>query len=103
MTQPDAVGVDVVVGEVLQFLGGGGAMQQGGRSDKRLVRVHGGVGAPPLEQFALPIGGQGRPAKRHRLRGVQAGGGVDEHQSLAPCVAAELAQPGQVRGASAGV
>jgi hypothetical protein len=44
--------VDVVVGEVLQFLGGG-AVQQGGEPDERFVRMHLGIGAPPSEQFAL--------------------------------------------------
>ena len=91
-----------VVGEVLQFLGGG-AVQQGGQPDERLVRVHVGVGAPPLEQLALPVGGQGRAAERHGLRCFHPCGGVDQHQPTTQRVAAELAQPGQVGGASAGM
>jgi hypothetical protein len=78
--------VDVVVGEVLQFLSGG-AMQEGGQSDEGFVRVRAGVGAPPLEQFALPVGGQRRPAKCHGLWGLESGGGVDEHQPPAQRVA----------------
>ena len=59
-TQPYAagLGVDVVVGEVLQFLGGG-AVQQGCQPDERLVRVHAGVGlhrarSPPTAATAKP-------------------------------------------------
>jgi hypothetical protein len=52
-TQPDAVRpvVDVLVGDTLQVVAGG-AVQQRGQPDERLVRVHAGAGAPPLEQLA---------------------------------------------------
>ena len=94
--------VDVGVGEVLEFLGGG-AVEQRCQPDERLVRVHVGVAAPPAEQFALPVGGQGGAAKGHGLRCSQPRGGIDQHESAAHRVAAELAQPSQVVGAAAGM
>jgi hypothetical protein len=92
--QPDAVPImiDVLVCEMPEFLGGG-AVQQGGESDERLVRVHVGFGAPSPEQLPLPVGGQRRAAKRHGLRCFHPCGGVDEDEPAPQGVAAEWRSP----------
>lgn len=76
-------------------------MQQSEHPEQRLVRVDAGFGVPPVEHLALLRQCQGGTAEAARFVGLQATGGVDQHQSLGAGEPEELPKHGQAPSTAA--